>query len=121
MSAAESEKTLETLRLQPQIAGTDSSKYLSESLDKVKMFQNKAVNTATQEDVLEFIVNKQGYNKMMESAIPQKGSKGIDAIKYHFEGMSQTSNPTLRNLAIPGSKLDEFNALIRDVRKANGQ
>lgn len=120
MSAAEAEKTFETMRLQPQIKGTDSSKYLSESLEKVQAFQNKAVAAGTDQQIVEFVLDRQGYNKLMSTAVEQSSSKGVDAIKFHYEGMSQTANPSLRNIGVPASKLDEFNQLIIDIKRANG-
>lgn len=119
MSSVEAEKTLATSRLQPQIQGTNSSKYLSESLEKVQAFQNKGVVAGTNEEILEFVLKRQGYEKLMSTSVNQVGSKGVNAVKYNFEGIDSTS--TLRNIAIPSSKLDEFNQLILNIRRATGQ
>ena len=114
MSSVEADATLNTRLLQPAISGTNSSKYLSESLNKVIEFQNKGVSSGTSEQVLEFIIDKKGYDGIMKSSVNQIGSKSVDAIKYNFEGLSSTGP---RNIGIPATKLDEFNLIIRDIRK----
>jgi filamentous hemagglutinin len=114
MSDAEAETTLTTQSLQPPAPGANSSKYLSESLDKVAAFQNNAVSSATSESVLEFVLDKPGYQDLMSTAVNQAGSKGIDAVKINFEGIS---DPSLRNIGVPLSKLDAFNDLILQINK----
>jgi hypothetical protein len=113
MSTTESKLTLETNKLQPPIAGTDSSKYLSESLEKVQIFQNQKT-VGSQQEILEFVLDKKGYDSMMSTSVKQYKSGGIDAIKYHFEGISKDG---VRNIGVPVTKQDEFNLLIRDIRK----
>ena len=50
----------------------------------------------------------------MSTAVNQAGSKGIDAVKINFEGIS---DPSLRNIGVPLSKLDAFNDLILQINK----
>jgi len=114
MSDNEAATTLATQRLQPPAPGANSSKYLSESLDKVIAFQNEGVSLATSESVLEFVLDKSRYQELMSNAVNQLGSKGIDAVKINFEGIS---DPLLRNIGVPSSKLDAFNDLIVQINK----
>ncbi|NKF21313.1 hypothetical protein [Solimonas marina] len=114
MSAAEAAETLETLSLQTPIAGANSSKYLSESLSKVEAFQNRGVAADTRQEVLEFVLKRDGYQDLMASSVNQVGSRGVDAVKYNFEGIS---DPALRNIGVPASKLEEFNNLILKIKK----
>jgi filamentous hemagglutinin len=79
-------------------------------------FQNSGVAAGTDESVLEFVLNKQGYQDLMSTAVDQTGSKGIDAVKINFEGIS---DPALRNIGVPSSKLDQFNSLIQQVNKVH--
>lgn len=116
MSDAEAEATLTTQRLQPPAPGSNSSKYLSESLNKVIAFQNNGVSSATSESVLEFVLNKPRYQDLMSTAVNQAGSKGVDAVKINFEGIS---DPSLRNIGVPISKLDAFNDLILQINKVD--
>jgi hypothetical protein len=125
MSAAEAQATLQTRRLQPASPGADPSRYLSESLAKLTggksrvPFQNNIVPAGTQEDILEFVLHKQGYESLMSSSVKQTGSKGIDAVKFHYEGILP-SEAGLKNIGVPPTKLDEFNKLILEIRKAKG-
>jgi len=83
-------------------------------LDKVIAFQNEGVSLATSESVLEFVLDKSRYQELMSNAVNQLGSKGIDAVKINFEGIS---DPLLRNIGVPSSKLDAFNDLIVQINK----
>ena len=121
MASVEAEKTLETLKLQPPIPGKDSSKYLSESLEKVQEFQNAKVPQGTKEDIIEFVLDKKAYEKMMSTAVEQYGSKGVDAIKYHYEGLDPNAVPNLRNIGVPKSWLDEFNRITLEIKKSGEQ
>ena len=114
MSNLEAETTLNTQQLQPPIPGSNSSKYLSESLDKVLAFRNSGVPADTSETVLEFVLDPQGYQDLMSTAVDQAGSKGLDAVKINYEGVS---DPTLRNIGVPLSQLNEFNNLILQVNR----
>ncbi|MEG2473054.1 hypothetical protein [Acinetobacter sp.] len=51
----------------------------------------------------------------MSTAVNQKGSKGVDAVKINLEGIM---NPQYRNIGVPPSKLEEFNKMIKSVNKA---
>ena len=114
MSATEADATLDGMKLQPSIPGSNSSKYLSESMSKVENFQNAKVTPGSQERILEFIVDKKRYDLVMDSSVNQAGSKGIDAVKYNFEGINSGSG--LRNIGIPPSQLDLFNSLIKSIK-----
>lgn len=100
--------------LQPAIRGANSSKYLSESLDKVIAFQNRSVSSGTTQRTLEFVLDKNGYNNLMRSSVNHAGSKGVDAVKYNFEGLSGSAH---RNIGVPSTKLNEFNRLILEIRE----
>jgi len=113
MSATEADATLSQMKLQPRIPGTDPTKYLSESLAKVEIFHNKGA-LEKEEKILEFVLDKSGYDSMMGSAVPQFGSQGVKAVKYHFEKIPDGSG--LRNIGVPPSHLDWFNSLIKDIR-----
>ncbi len=114
MSTAEANVTLDTMKLQPPLKGTDSSKYLSESLSKVEAFQNKIVKQGTSEDIIEFVLDKQGYDNLMINAVPQAGSKGVNAVKFHYEGLSRSHSPEWECISISTVK-----AIVnkRDKRK----
>jgi hypothetical protein len=118
MSTEEAETTLREMKLQPKLPGQNgqlSEKYLSESEKKVQEFQNSGVaKTGTKEVVLEFTLDKKGYDDLMQSSVKQYGSKGIDAIKYHFEGLNPSGN--LRNIGVPSSQLEKFNSVIIDIK-----
>jgi hypothetical protein len=121
MSSAEADLTIQTQQLQPPIVGTNSSKYLSESLSKVEAFQNAGVSGSTQQDILKFVLDKPGYDSMMSTAVNQYGSAGVDAVKYNFEGIPQTAGgPPLRNIGVPLSQLDQFNQIILEIKRLSG-
>ena len=54
MSEAKYIKTINEAKLQGQIPGKDSSKWLSESYEKVSEFNNLAVSPGTKEYIVEF-------------------------------------------------------------------
>ncbi|MBI6912278.1 DUF637 domain-containing protein, partial [Pseudomonas palleroniana] len=113
MSAAEADATLDAMQLQPHIPGKNSSKYLSESAQKVEAFQNNG-SMGVPQKTLEFVLDKPGYDAMMKKSVDQVGSKGIDAVKVNYEGIDPISN--LRNIGVPPSQLELFNSLIKKVR-----
>jgi RHS repeat-associated protein len=122
MSAAEAETTLETMRLQGQVPGSNSSKYLSESLEKVQAFQNKGVPAGTKEEIVEFVLDREGYQRLMSTAVDQTQSKGVDALKYNLEGIPRTSlGAQPRNIGVPASKMEEFNQLVLGVQRVQAQ
>lgn len=61
--------------------------------------------------MVEFKVDRKAYEKLMSTAISQKG---MDAVKINYGGVS---NGNLRNISIPPSKLDEFNKAIKIVKR----
>lgn len=111
MSVEEANLTIKTGKLQPPAKSSNSSKYLSEDLQKVKNFQNKSVTEP--QVIVEFKVDGIGYNKLMSSAVEQQGSKGVNAIKLNYEGIT---TPGLSNLGVPATKLDDFNKVIKGVK-----
>ena len=113
MSGSEAERSLDQKLLQPRIKGTNSSKYLSESFEKAIDFKNKGY-LGTSESVLEFTLDKAGYDELMSTAVEQDGSRGIDAVKKNYEGLEGTAH---RNIGIPPTRLDQFNRIVRDVKK----
>ncbi|KIH84613.1 putative large exoprotein involved in heme utilization or adhesion of ShlA/HecA/FhaA family [Pseudomonas batumici] len=113
MSTVEAGATLNSGKLQASIPGTNSSKYLSESIGKVDDFQNKAA-LDTSQATLEFVLDRKAYDLLMRSAVNQAGSKGVDAIKINFEGIDPLSN--FRNIGVPSSQLELFNSIIKSVR-----
>lgn len=115
MNEFEGSTSLKEQQLQPSIKGSNSSKYLSEDPTKVNNFSNKVVANDTNQVVLEFKLDKQAYDKLMSDAVDQAGSKGIDAIKINKEGIT---DPKLRNIGVPPSKLEEFNKGIKNVIQA---
>lgn len=114
VSEVEGRASLKTQKLQESIANTNSSKYLSEDLAKVQNFQNKAVDSSTKEMVLEFKLDRKLYEQLTSTAVNQKGSRGVDAVKINYEGIT---NGNLRNLGIPPSKLEEFNKAIKSAKQ----
>ena len=115
MSTTEAAETIRTMRLQPTIPSGNSSKYLSESLGKVEAFQNKAaLKNNTEEVILQFNLDKKGYNNLMNKSVNQLDSKGVDAIKYNFEGIN--SSIGMRNLGVPASQLESFNSVIKNIK-----
>ncbi|NBF07061.1 hemagglutinin repeat-containing protein [Pseudomonas sp. Fl4BN1] len=115
MSTVEAEATLSTGKLQPSIPGANSSKYLSESIEKVGEFQNNGVKDMAQ-TTLEFMLDRSAYNLLMRSAVNQAGSKGVDAIKINFEGIDPLTN--FRNIGVPPSQIELFNDIIKSIRPA---
>ena len=81
MCEAEYEKTIKSKQLHGQIPGKDSSKWVSESYEKVNEFNNQAVVPGTKEYVVEFQMTDSYKDYFGEAAIPQKGSKGKDNVK----------------------------------------
>jgi Pretoxin HINT domain len=119
MSSVEAKYTLATMKLQPGKRKADPDKYLSELLGKVEEFQNANVPKGTDEVIIEFVLDKEGYNQLMSDAVKQFGSKGVKKVKYHYEGIDRTANPEARNIAIVPSKLAEFNNITLDVKRVN--
>jgi len=113
MSVAEADATLGAMKLQPAIPKTNSSKYLSESMSKVEAFQNNGALGVDQK-IVEFVLDKRGYDAMMSKAVDQSASKGIDAIKINLEGIDPVSN--FRNIGVPPSLLESFNSLVKHVK-----
>ena len=104
-------------RLQPQLRGgkrpTDSCKWVSESLDKVYRFNNLAVDSDTEEVIVEFRMKGSYWEYLKENAIPQQGSKGMPNVKYHYEGLEV--NGPFKNYGIPQEELEFFNKNILDI------
>lgn len=69
MSVAEAEATLES-GIQPAIRGADPTKWISESLEKVKEFDNKIVKHGTEEVIVEFEMNPEYYKNIQETTVP---------------------------------------------------
>ncbi|MBK1812666.1 hypothetical protein JHL18_18765 [Clostridium sp. YIM B02505] len=113
MSIAEAEKTLEN-GLQPARRGADPTKWTSESLEKVREFDNKIVQPGTEEVIVEFEMNPEYYKNMQESAVPQHGSKGNPNVKYHYEGL-EVDGP-YKNYGITPEQIDLFNSNILNKR-----
>jgi RHS repeat-associated protein len=113
MSFEEAKTTLKTQKLQPKIEGTsqDKDKYLSESLENVFSFAGK--NNA-QEAIIEFVLDRSKYDKLMSTAVKQKGSKKSPEIKYHYENMKDKS---LRNIGVTPDKLEKFNDTVKNIRQ----
>ena len=114
MSAAEAEQALSSQQLPPRVAGSNSNKYVSESLEKVQKFQNKGAAQGTQEVILEFEVDAAEFAKLRAGSIPQQGSAGSSKIVFNTESLSGTE---LRNLGIPGSQLGNFNKIVISVKR----
>jgi uncharacterized delta-60 repeat protein/RHS repeat-associated protein len=115
MCVIEAEKTLVSKQLQPAIPGKDRTRYLSESLEKLKGFQNKAVPAGTEEVILEFRLEAKGASAFRDALIPQFGSRGSGMSIYHFEGLPKGA--TLRNWGVDPAQLEEFNRLVVDVKR----
>ena len=114
MSLAEAEQAIASQELPPRIAGTNSNKYVSESLSKVEKFQNEGVAAGTQEVIVEFELDAAAYAKLRAGSIPQQGSAGSGKIVFNTEGLSGTE---LRNLGIPESQLGNFNKAVIKAKK----
>ena len=113
MSRAEYEATMKTGKLQGQIPGKDSSKWLSESYEKVKAFHNKVVSPGTEEFIIEFNMTDDYMEYLRKTAIPQANSKGLTNVKYHYEGLDP--NGPYRNYGITAEELDFFNINIKSI------
>ncbi|GFP78431.1 RHS repeat-associated core domain-containing protein [Clostridium fungisolvens] len=113
MSVAEAEATLES-GIQPAIRGADPTKWTSESLEKVKEFDNKIVKPGTEEVIVEFEMNPEYYKNMQETAVPQRGSKGNPNVKYHYEGLE--INGPYKNYGITPEQIDIFNKNILNIK-----
>jgi hypothetical protein len=118
MSAAEAEKTLESKQLQPKIPGTNGKKYLSESLDKVIVFENKGVAEGTKEVIVEFTLDKTKYDALIADKIHQDAIKdtpgGKLRVEYHYEDLIK--NGPLINIGVPENHLAAFNEAVLSVR-----
>lgn len=118
MCDAESLRTLETKKLQRSIPGANGKKYLSESRDKVMVFENKGVAKGTDEKVVEFTLDKTKYDALLADKIHQKeisttpGSKS--RMEFHHEGLDPTG-PHI-NIGVPSKQLTGFNEAIIDVK-----
>ncbi|WP_019671790.1 hypothetical protein [Psychrobacter lutiphocae] len=108
MSITEANLTLRTNKLQPPKIGSNSSKYLSEDLEKVRAFSNRGVTEP--EVIVRFELEPSGYNSLMSKAVDQKGSKGVKAIKLNTEGITA---PGLTNIGVPSDILENFNKIIK--------
>ena len=113
MSEEEYNATISSGELQGQVPGTDSSKWVSESYDKVSEFHNDAVMDGTPEYIVEFKMTDDYMKYLEETAIPQAGSHGSPNVKYHYEGL-ETNDP-YRNYGITSGELDFFNQNIVDI------
>ena len=119
MSEAEYSKTIIENKLQGQIPGKDSSKWLSESYDKVKEFNNLAVQPGTKQYIVEFQMSDKYMKYLQDNAIPQKGSKGRDNVKFHYEGL-EIDGP-YKNYGIPESQRKLFNENIVKIITRSGK
>lgn len=115
MSAAEAEQALSSQQLPPRVPGSNSNKYVSESLRKVQDFVNKGVPADTEEVIVEFEVDAAKYAKLRDASIPQEGSAGSGKIVFNTEGLEGTN---MRNLGVPDSQLESFNEVVISVKKA---
>lgn len=106
-------------KLQGQIPGKDSSKWLSESYDKVKEFNNLAVQPGTKQYIVEFQMSDKYMKYLQDNAIPQKGSKGRDNVKFHYEGL-EIDGP-YKNYGIPESQRKLFNENIVKIITRSGK
>ena len=111
ISKAEYDTTMKTRKLQGQIRGKDSSKWLSESYEKVKAFHNKAVPSGTEEFIVEFNMTDNYMEYLRQTAIPQ--SKGLTSVKFYYEGLEP--NGAYRNYGITAEEGDTFNNNINSV------
>ncbi|MGR6545083.1 RHS repeat-associated core domain-containing protein [Paenibacillus tundrae] len=113
MGMEEINSTLNDKTLQTAIHGSDSDKWITTSLNKLIAsssqggFNNYAVAKGTKEGVVEFIVSKDYYKYVQETAVPQRGSRKSRSIKYHYEGLPK-KGPDI-NYGITPTELDKFN------------
>ena len=113
MSEAEAELTLKN-GLQPAKKGADTTKWTSESLSKVREFDNAIVKPGINEVIIEFELNPEYYNYVKNTAVPQYGSKGNPNIKFHYEGLD--INGIYRNYGITPDQLAYFNENVINIR-----
>ena len=113
MSIVEANKTIDSKNMQPAIQGTNSAKYITQSLEKARAFSNNGIPSGTQQVIVEFEMDSEYYKSVLQNSVYQYNSKGIDAIKYNFEGLQGTE---LRNFGVPSTQLEAFNRYIRGVR-----
>ena len=67
----------------------------------------------TKEYVVEFQMTDSYKKYLSETAIPQKGSKGKDNVKYHYEGLEVDGE--YKNYGIPSNQLPYFNENITKI------
>ena len=115
MSLAEYNETLRTNQLQPNIKGSESTKWLSQRLDKVKKFNNKIVNKNTEQVIVEFELEIPYFVYINATSVHQKNSKGMPLIKYYYEGLDE--NDIYRNFGIIPRELEFFNNNIKNITK----
>lgn len=113
MSKAEYDATIKNKALQGQIAGKDSSKWLSESYEKVQAFHNKAVLPGTEEFIVEFNMTDEYMDYLRKTAIPQANSKGLTNVKFHYEGLDVDG--LYKNYGITAEELEFFNKNIKSI------
>lgn len=118
MSEAKYIKTINEAKLQGQIPGKDSSKWLSESYEKVSEFNNLAVSPGTKEYIVEFRMSDEYMKYLQDTAIPQKGSKGLDNVKFHYEGLEIGGQ--YKNYGITESQRNHFNENIIEIITRSG-
>ncbi len=119
MCDIEAVETLKTKKLQRSIPGANGKKYLSESRDKVVVFENKGVAKDTDEKVVEFTLDKAKYDALLSDKIFQKDIKDNKGsaktrVEFHYEGLDKDGKEI--NIGVPKSKLPAFNAAIVDVK-----
>ena len=113
MSEEEYNVTISSGKLQGQVRGSDNSKWVSESYDKVSEFHNDVVKDGTPEYIVGFKMTDDYMKYLEETAIPQAGSHGSSNVKYHYEGLEL--NGPLKNYGITPGELDFFNQNIVEM------
>lgn len=82
-------------------------------------FNNLAVQPGTKEYIVEFQMSDEYMKYLQNTAIPQKGSKGMDNVKFHYEGL-EIDDP-YKNYGIPESQRNLFNKNIVKIITRSGK
>jgi hypothetical protein len=112
MCIQEAQQALQTQNLPPPTLGSNSRKYVSESLDKVLQFQNNAPECKEAcQVVLRFELNTTKYLAIRNSTIPQFKAQGSPSVVFNTEGVRGGD----LNLGVSSSQLGNFNSTVNRV------
>jgi len=117
MSVTEAEKTLAAFSVQPAIKGAHSIKHFSTSLEKARVFRNKAVTAP--ETIIQIQLDTAKFEELMKQSVPQEGaSRFPDKVQISMEGLATEEIAAGHiNVGIPPVLLEAFNRSILSVKE----